>query len=63
MESDATAEREKPPQVHGVYITLERQMKYSGSVFRAGESAFAGICRARFQEIVDNEADSSREHK
>ena len=60
MEPDATTEREKPPQVRGVYITLERQSKYGGT---KGCSACVGQakvhsseCRARFQEIVDNEA-------
>ena len=52
--------RDKPPQALGVYITLERQFKCGGA---KGCAAFFGQskvhsleCRARFQEIADNEA-------
>ena len=50
----------KLPQVRGVYITLERQIKYWDTKGRAANFGDAKIhspeCRARFQNIVDNEA-------
>ena len=52
--------RDKPPQALGVYITLERQFKCGGAkglcgIF--GQSKVHSLeCRARFQEIADNEA-------
>ena len=52
--------KDKAPQVRGVYITLKRQIKHRGT---KGCSACFGDakvhspeCRARFQNIVDNEA-------
>ena len=52
--------RDKPPQVRGVYITLERQIKYGGTkgctVCFGQAKVRSPECRARFQEIVDNEA-------
>ena len=52
--------KDKAPQVRGVYTTLERQIKHGGT---KGYSACFGQakvhspeCRARFQDIVDNEA-------
>ena len=52
--------QDKPPQVRGVYITLERQIKYGGTKGCAACFGDAKIhspeCRARFQNIVDNEA-------
>ena len=48
--------KDKPPQVRGAHITLERQIKYGGherlfGVLRASESAFAGT-----PAFVDDEA-------
>ena len=52
--------QDKPPQVRGVYITLERQIKYGGTKGCAACFGNAKVhspeCRARFQDIVDNEA-------
>ena len=52
--------QDKPPQVRGVYITLERQIKYRGKKGSAACFEDAKVhspeCRARFQDIVDNEA-------
>ena len=52
--------QDKPPQVRGVYITLERQIKYGGTKGSAACFGNAKVhsleCRARFQDIVDNEA-------
>ena len=52
--------RDKPPQVRGVYITLERQIKYGGTKGCAACFGQAKVhspeCRPRFQQIVDNEA-------
>ena len=52
--------KDKAPQVRGVYITLRRQIKHGGT---KGCSACFGQakvhspeCRARYQDIVDNEA-------
>ena len=49
--------QDKPPQVRGVYITLERQIKYGGTKGCAACFGDAKIhspeCRARFQEIID----------
>ena len=52
--------QDKPPQVRGMYITLERQIKYGRTKGCAACFGDAKIhspeCRARFQNIVDNEA-------
>ena len=54
------AEINKPPQVRGVYITLDRQTKHGGtkgcSVWFGQAKIHSPECRARFQDIVDNEA-------
>ena len=52
--------QERPPQVRGVYITLERQIKHGGT--KGCPACFGNAkvhspeCMARFQDIVDNEA-------
>ena len=50
----------RPPQVRGVYITLERQIKHGGTkgcaVCFANAKVHSPECRVRFQDIVDNEA-------
>ena len=52
--------QDKPPQVRGVYITLERQIKHGGTKGFAACFGHAKVhspeCRARFLDIVDNEA-------
>ena len=52
--------KDKAPQVRGVYITLERQMKHEGTKGCTACFGDAKVhspeCRARFQDIVDNEA-------
>ena len=52
--------QDKPPQVRGVYITLESQIKRGGSKGCAACFGHAKVhspeCRALFQDIVDNEA-------
>ena len=52
--------QDKPPQVRGVYITLERHIRYGGNDRLCGLLRDAKVhspgCRARFQDIVDNEA-------
>ena len=52
--------QDTPPQVRGVYITLERQIKHGGTKGCAACFGNAKVhsseCRARFQDIVDNEA-------
>ena len=52
--------QDKPPQVRGAYITLERQIKHGGTKGCAACFGHAKVhspeCRARFQDIVDNEA-------
>ena len=52
--------QDKPPQVRGVYITPERQIKYGSTKGCAACFGDAKIhspeCRARLQNIVDNEA-------
>ena len=52
--------QDKPPQVRGVCITLERQINYGGTKRCAACFGNAKVhspdCRARFQNIVDNEA-------
>ena len=52
--------RDRPPQARGVYITLERQIKHGGTKGCAACFGHAKVhspeCRARFQDIVDNEA-------
>ena len=52
--------KDKAPQVRGVYIALERQIKYGGTkgcsaCFRQAK-VHSPECRARFQDFVDNEA-------
>ena len=50
--------RDKPPQVRGVYITLERPIKCGGTkgcTACFGQAKVHSLeCRARFQEIVDS---------
>ena len=52
--------KDKAPQVRGVYITLERQIKHGGT--KGCTACFGQVkvhsleCRARFQDKVDNEA-------
>ena len=52
--------QDKTPQVREVYITLERQIKHGGTKGCAACFGQAKVhspeCRARFQDIVDNEA-------
>ena len=52
--------QDKPPQVRGVFISLERQIKHGGTKGCAGCFGHAKVhspkCRARFQDTVDNEA-------
>ena len=52
--------QDKPFQVRGVYITLERQIKYGGTKTCAACFGNAKVhspeCRARFQDTVDIEA-------
>ena len=52
--------KDKAPQVRGVCITLERQVKHGGTEGCAACFGQAQVhspeCRARFQDIVDNEA-------
>ena len=52
--------KDKAPQVRGVYITLERQIKHGGTKGCTACFGQAKVhspeCRARFQDIVDNEA-------
>ena len=53
-------QKNKAPQVRGVYITLERQIKHGGTKSRSACFQQAKVhsleCRERFQDIVDNEA-------
>ena len=52
--------QDRPPQTRGVYITLELQIKHGGT--KGCTACFGNAkvnspeCRARFQDIVDNEA-------
>ena len=50
--------KDKAPQVHGVYITMERQIKYGGTKGCTACFGQAKVhspeCRAPFQDIVDN---------
>ena len=52
--------QDRPPQVRGVYVTLERQIKHGGTKGCAACFGHAKVrspeCRARFQDIVDNVA-------
>ena len=52
--------QDRPPQVRGVYIALERQIKHGGTKGCAACFGNAKVhseeCRARFQDIVDDEA-------
>ena len=52
--------KDKAPQVRGVYITLECQIKHGGTKDCSACFGHAKVhsleCRARFQDIVDNEA-------
>ena len=52
--------KDKAPQVRGVYITLERQIKHGGTKGCTACFGQAKVhspeCRTRFQYIVDNEA-------
>ena len=54
-----THHQDRLPQVRGVYITLERQIKHGGtkgcSACFGNANVHSPECRARFQEIVDNE--------
>ena len=57
---NSVPQKDKAPQVRGVYITLERQIKHGGTKGCAECFGQAKVhspeCRARFQDIVDNEA-------
>ena len=52
--------RDKPPQMRGVYITLERQIEHGGTKDCTACFGQAKVhspeCRAHFQETVNNEA-------
>ena len=52
--------KDKAPQVSGVYITLERQIKHGGtkgcSACFGQATVHSAECGARLQDIVDNEA-------
>ena len=58
--NQTTHHQDRPPQVRGVFITLERQIKHGGTKGCAACFGLAKVhspeCRARFQDIVDNEA-------
>ena len=58
--SPTAQHQDKSPQARGVYITLERQIKYGGTKGCAacfGDAKIHSLeCRTRFQDIVDNEA-------
>ena len=58
--SPTAQHQDKSPQPRGVYITLERQIKYGGTKGCAacfGDAKIHSLeCRTRFQDIVDNEA-------
>ena len=52
--------QDKPPQVRGVYITVERQIKHGGTKGCAACFGNAKVhspeCRVRFQDTVDSDA-------